>query len=204
MGLVRILKDISRHQRTSWHVDRYFAIQCQPAGRTYIKAMKMKTTKLFSNLLIASMIGASLLACAQGKSKPSTKTFQVAKPEAEWKKELTAEQYYVLREKGTERAFTGEYAFNHEKGIYSCAACGQELFDSKTKFESGTGWPSFWEAIKSENVLVGADNSLGMSRDEVLCSRCGGHLGHVFDDGPAPTGMRYCMNSVSLKFVKKK
>lgn len=124
------------------------------------------------------------------------------KTDEEWKKELTPEQFFVLRQKGTERAFTGALWDNHEKGTYYCAACHQALFDSKTKFESGTGWPSFYQPVADKMVKVGADNSLGMSRDEVVCSRCGGHLGHVFPDGPNPTGLRYCMNSVSMTFEK--
>lgn len=122
------------------------------------------------------------------------------KSEYDWKKILTPQQYYVLREKGTEPAFTGQYYQNKKKGIYLCAACGQELFDSKTKFDSGTGWPSFWAPISEDRVVRKADNSYYMQRTEVLCSRCGGHLGHVFDDGPAPTGERFCMNSISLDF----
>ena len=142
----------------------------------------------------------SVSACAQ--KKPSI-SGDFKKTDEEWKKELTPLQYNVLREKGTERAFTGEYWDNHEKGIYYCAGCHQELFSSETKFESGTGWPSFYQPIKQNLVSVGADTSYGMERDEVICSRCGGHLGHVFPDGPKPTGLRYCMNSVSLKFEKK-
>ena len=127
---------------------------------------------------------------------------KINKTNEEWKKILTPEQFRVLRQKGTEYAFTGQYWNNHEKGIYQCAACKTDLFSSDTKFESGTGWPSFWQPILRENVEVAKDDSLGMERDEVVCARCGGHLGHVFDDGPKPTGLRYCMNSVSLFFVK--
>ena len=145
----------------------------------------------------------SFLISASAAPAQTTK-YAVTKTDAEWRKQLTAEQYQVTRKKGTERAFTGKYHDNHEKGIYKCVCCGQELFTSSTKFESGTGWPSFWQPIKKTNVEEITDNSFGMERTEVNCSRCGAHLGHVFDDGPKPTGLRYCMNSSSFVFEKNK
>ena len=123
---------------------------------------------------------------------------KVSKTEAEWREELTPEQYEILRNKGTEQAFTGAYWDEHGDGVYRCAGCGQELFSSDTKFDSGTGWPSFWEPMESDAVELRPDNSFFMKRTEVVCSRCGGHLGHLFDDGPNPTGKRYCINSCSL------
>jgi peptide-methionine (R)-S-oxide reductase len=119
--------------------------------------------------------------------------------EEAWRRKLTPEQFEILRKKGTEPAFTGKYAFTKEPGIYRCAGCGAELFDAATKYESGTGWPSFWAPISTDAVELHEDRSFGMRRVEVTCARCGGHLGHVFDDGPDPTGERYCMNSASLE-----
>lgn len=130
--------------------------------------------------------------------------FPLSKTDREWKQILTPEQYHVMREKGTERPFSGRYDKIFQPGIYRCAACGNELFKSDTKYDPGEGWPSFWKASSPASVLNRADNSMFMHRTEVVCARCGSHLGHVFDDGPKPTGMRYCMNSVSLKFEKKK
>ncbi len=157
-------------------------------------------------LIIFSVVFA-FFSCAQQREKTKTSAFpeseKINKSETEWKKELTDFEYYVLREKGTERAFTGELLNNKEKGVYTCAACELPLFESATKYKSGSGWPSFYEPINEINVAEEEDLSFGMARIEVLCARCDGHLGHVFPDGPRPTGLRYCINSVSLKFQKK-
>jgi peptide-methionine (R)-S-oxide reductase len=160
--------------------------------------------------LILLVIAFSFIACngnSQNNStstqKPkSTMSDKVVKTEEEWKKILNPEQYQVLREKGTEMPFSGKYYLHKEKGIYVCAACGAELFRSDTKFDDGCGWPSFSDVVDSTKVVYTKDTSHGMVRTEITCAKCGGHLGHVFDDGPAPTGLRYCINSVSIDFKK--
>lgn len=128
---------------------------------------------------------------------------KIVKTDDEWRRELSNEQYHILREKGTERAFTGRYYDHKEKGVYICAACGNELFSSDSKYDSGCGWPSYYQQLSEAAVEESVDKSYGMARTEITCSRCGGHLGHVFDDGPQPTGLRYCINSGALKFEKK-
>ena len=128
---------------------------------------------------------------------------KIQKSDAEWKQQLTPEQYYVARQKGTEPAFTGKYCNHHEDGMYRCVCCGAELFDAQTKFESRSGWPSFWAPVDEANVRIEEDNSHGMRRVEVLCAQCDAHLGHVFPDGPRPTGQRFCMNSASLNFTQR-
>jgi len=149
------------------------------------------------------IVSASFGQRSQSKSKGSKGVRKVTKTDAEWKSILTPEQYYVTRKKGTEAPYSSPLNENHEQGVFECVGCGLPLFSSKAKFDSGTGWPSFWQPIAKENVLEEVDKSLSATRTEVLCARCEAHLGHVFEDGPEPTGLRYCMNGAALKFVKK-
>lgn len=158
---------------------------------------------LFLGVLCGLMLTGSVASISLTNVLDDNHPPKVVKTEAEWKKILTPQQFYVLRQQGTERAFTSPLVDNHAKGIFKCAGCKTPLFSSDTKFESGTGWPSFYKSISKQNVVEKVDRSHGMVRTEVECGACGGHLGHVFDDGPKPTGLRYCMNGVALEFEKK-
>lgn len=156
------------------------------------------------NCIIAlAVLVNTLSACAQKPNAMDDHTFNETRTEEEWKKSLTPEQYRVLREKGTEYAWSGKYNDFKKTGTFKCAACQQVLFSSDEKYDSGSGWPSFWDVADSGNVYLKADKSHGMERIEVMCGNCGGHLGHVFEDGPRPTGKRYCINSISLEFEEK-
>ena len=159
----------------------------------------------FLVLLVVGLVNMQPLSFVRA-SEPikASERLQIKKTEQEWRKILTPKQFYVLRQKGTERAFSGKYWNAKQKGIYHCSACGAPLFESTHKFKSGTGWPSFYQAANPKAVAVEKDLSLGVPREEILCARCGGHLGHVFDDGPRPTGLRYCVNSASLNLIEEK
>ena len=170
----------------------------------------MKKIKL--GLSVCLIFTLFIFSCAQEKAEDNNHSSiemkdnmkqKVTKAEKDWKEKLTPEEYHILREKGTERAFTGKYYDHKENGTYCCAGCGNLLFSSEAKYESGTGWPSFDRPFASDKVDTKMDKSYGMKRTEVLCNRCGGHLGHVFEDGPPSTGLRYCINSASLDFIKK-
>lgn len=162
----------------------------------------LKVITLIYSVIILFIYGCTLN--SNNKEENNKMKFEITKTEEEWKKILTPDQFYVLRQKGTEPAFTGKYYNNKKKGLYKCAGCGNPLFHSDAKFDSGSGWPSFWEPVSENSVKKQYDYSHSMIRVEVLCSKCGGHLGHVFEDGPPPTGLRYCINSTSLNFEEGK
>lgn len=162
--------------------------------------MKITFIAFLISIVTFAGCGSSAVNKENRDMKSKELTYEVSKSENEWKETLTPEQFRVLRKKGTELAFTGKYYHNKEKGLYVCAACGNPLFHSDAKFDSGTGWPSYWRPVFDKSVVTLEDYSHNMRRVEVLCGKCGGHLGHVFDDGPKPTGLRYCINSVSLDF----
>ncbi|HLT75539.1 MAG TPA: peptide-methionine (R)-S-oxide reductase MsrB [Ohtaekwangia sp.] len=163
--------------------------------------MRILAMLLFGNMVLLSSCGGQT---KDTPEKDKTDNEVVSRSEAEWKEVLTPEQFHILREKGTDRPFTGKYYKTSENGVYSCAACGNELFTSDMKFDSDCGWPSFDKAMEGGKIKTAVDRSYGMIRTEIMCARCGGHLGHLFEDGPTETGLRYCVNSTSLNFVREK
>jgi peptide-methionine (R)-S-oxide reductase len=191
----------------------------QPEDETSSRRTWLKSgiAALFSGLFAREVVAASAtkesaappnavsieIFSAAGRREKIVSIPKVVKTDEQWSKQLSVQAFKVARRAGTERAFSGEYAKSHGDGLYRCICCANALFDSKTKYESGTGWPSFWQAISSLNVIKNSDRSFGMQRDEISCGLCDAHLGHVFNDGPKPTGLRYCMNSVALNFVPR-
>jgi peptide-methionine (R)-S-oxide reductase len=193
------------------HSTRTLLERRRAARRSFlIRGLAAIGTVMLADELIAAESGAAQAAevsierfSPAGKSEGVVTVEKIVKSEAQWRSQLSALAYEVTRQAGTERPFTGEYANNHADGLYHCVCCDTVLFDSKTKYESGTGWPSFWQPISPANVVKSSDTTFGMQRDAISCRRCDAHLGHVFDDGPRPTGLRYCMNSVALHFVNR-
>ncbi len=163
--------------------------------------MRLMTLALLGNLFLLTSCSGQTAGSSETTGRDST---AISRSEAEWKEILTPEQFHILREKGTDRPFTGKYYKTNDKGVYSCAACGNELFTSDMKFDSDCGWPSFDKAMAGGKIKTAVDRSYGMIRTEIMCARCGGHLGHLFEDGPTETGLRYCVNSTSLNFVRNK